>query len=109
MFPDISDRIVDVDDEEYFDEYCTEHHRVNSEGFVKSLGKQGEDNRSKDSAYFSRPKNMFRVVLRPRPRFKGRQMTVSVAFSEFAENLTKVIIILFIMSFTNLILANLYG
>ena len=39
MFPDISDRILGVDDEEYFDEYSIEHHRFNSEEFVNSLGK----------------------------------------------------------------------
>ena len=39
MFPDISDRIVNVDDEEYFDEYTIEHHRANSEAFGNSLGK----------------------------------------------------------------------
>lgn len=33
MFPDIFDRIVDVDDEENFDEYTIEHHRINSEEF----------------------------------------------------------------------------
>ena len=39
MFPDISDRIVDVDDEEYFDEYTIEHHTLTSEVLVNSLGK----------------------------------------------------------------------
>ena len=43
MFPDIFDRIVDIDDEDYFDEYTTEHH--GKEEFVNSQGKQGKVNR----------------------------------------------------------------
>ena len=66
MFPDISDRIVDVDDEEYFDEYTIEHHRVNSEEFVNSLGKtRGRQPIQRFGVFFTTEKYVLSRTLAP--------------------------------------------
>ena len=58
MFPDIFDRIVDIDDEDYFDEYTTEHH--GNEECVNSQGKQGKVNRiAKNLGIHHDRKNLF--------------------------------------------------
>ena len=39
MFPDISDRMIDANDEEYFDIYTVEHHMGQTKAFKNSFNK----------------------------------------------------------------------